>query len=103
MDSHSTPSTRKPSDLCHITDIYGILVAEAVGGILANSLALLSDAAHMFGDVFALSHELVRDQNRLPALDPDQNLWFSPDGNFRGLLKRNPAGVSWRDGFFTRR
>jgi cobalt-zinc-cadmium efflux system protein len=31
-----------------------VLVAEAVGGILANSLALLSDAAHMFGDVFAL-------------------------------------------------
>ena len=32
-----------------------ILVAETVGGVVANSLALLSDAAHMFGDVFSLS------------------------------------------------
>lgn len=32
-----------------------ILVAEVVGGIVANSLALLSDAAHMFSDVAALS------------------------------------------------
>ncbi len=32
-----------------------ILCAEAIGGVLANSLALLSDAAHMFTDVFSLS------------------------------------------------
>ena len=32
-----------------------ILIAEVIGGILTNSLALLSDAAHVFGDVFALS------------------------------------------------
>ena len=31
-----------------------ILIAEIIGGILTNSLALLSDAAHVFGDVFAL-------------------------------------------------
>lgn len=31
-----------------------ILVAEVIGGILTNSLALLSDAAHVFADVFAL-------------------------------------------------
>ena len=31
------------------------LIAEIIGGILTNSLALLSDAAHVFGDVFALS------------------------------------------------
>jgi cobalt-zinc-cadmium efflux system protein len=31
-----------------------ILIVEIVGGILTNSLALLSDAAHVFGDVFAL-------------------------------------------------
>jgi len=35
-----------------------VLTVEAIGGILANSLALLSDAAHMFGDVFALSLSL---------------------------------------------
>lgn len=32
-----------------------ILVLEVIGGILTNSLALLSDAAHVFSDVFALS------------------------------------------------
>lgn len=32
----------------------GILVLEVVGGILTNSLALLSDAGHIFADVFAL-------------------------------------------------
>jgi len=46
-------STRKRLTLA-IFLTFLVLVAEAVGGILANSLALLSDAAHMFGDVFAL-------------------------------------------------
>jgi cobalt-zinc-cadmium efflux system protein len=32
-----------------------ILVAELIGGIMANSLALLSDAGHVFADVIALS------------------------------------------------
>lgn len=36
-----------------------ILVAEVVGGILSNSLSLLSDAGHMFTDVFALVLSLV--------------------------------------------
>src|SRR5579859_3895883 len=31
-----------------------ILIAELVGGIVANSLALLSDAGHVVTDVFAL-------------------------------------------------
>jgi cobalt-zinc-cadmium efflux system protein len=33
---------------------FAILIAEIIGGILTNSLALLSDAAHVFADVFAL-------------------------------------------------
>ena len=32
-----------------------ILVAEVVGGLLANSLALLADAGHVLADVIALS------------------------------------------------
>jgi cobalt-zinc-cadmium efflux system protein len=32
-----------------------ILIAEIVGGLLSNSLALLSDAGHVFADVIALS------------------------------------------------
>ncbi|MBM3498909.1 MAG: cation transporter [Armatimonadetes bacterium] len=42
-----------------------IFVAEVVGGVLTGSLALLSDAAHVFSDVFALglsygAHRLAR-------------------------------------------
>jgi cobalt-zinc-cadmium efflux system protein len=33
---------------------FAILIVEVIGGILTNSLALLSDAAHVFADVFAL-------------------------------------------------
>ena len=36
-----------------------ILVAEVIGGILSNSLSLLSDAGHMFTDVFALGLSLA--------------------------------------------
>lgn len=37
----------------------GFMVAEVVGGILANSLALLADAGHMFTDVGAITLSLV--------------------------------------------
>ncbi|HEX5083834.1 MAG TPA: cation diffusion facilitator family transporter, partial [Blastocatellia bacterium] len=37
---------------------FGYMLAEAIGGYLANSLALLSDAGHMFTDVAALTLSL---------------------------------------------
>lgn len=44
------------------------LVVEIVGGILTNSLALLSDAAHMFTDVMALAIAIAAMRlSRLPA------------------------------------
>jgi len=45
------------------------LVAEVVGGVLTNSLALLSDAAHMATDVIALTISLVA--VRLARRPPD--------------------------------
>jgi cobalt-zinc-cadmium efflux system protein len=36
-----------------------VLFAEVAGGLIANSLALLSDAGHMFTDVFALGLSLI--------------------------------------------
>jgi cobalt-zinc-cadmium efflux system protein len=36
-----------------------VMIAELVGGLLSNSLALLSDAAHMFTDVLALLLSLL--------------------------------------------
>ncbi len=35
------------------------LIAEIIGGVLTDSLALLSDAAHMFTDVMALVIALI--------------------------------------------
>ena len=40
-----------------LTSVF--LIAEVIGGLLTNSLALLSDAAHMMTDVFALAISLV--------------------------------------------
>lgn len=37
----------------------GIMIAEIIGGLLANSLALLSDAGHMLTDMLALGLSLV--------------------------------------------
>ena len=48
--------------LC-LTSIF--LVAEVVAGVVFNSLALLSDAAHMFTDVIALGIALAA-IHRLP-------------------------------------
>src|ERR1044072_2374532 len=51
--SHSHASNRRRLVLViALTVIY--MVAEVVGGILTNSLALLSDAGHMLADVAAL-------------------------------------------------
>jgi len=46
-----------------------ILVAEVIGGILTGSLALLSDAAHVFLDIFALvlGYGAIRIASRAPS------------------------------------
>ena len=36
-----------------------IFLAELIGGYLANSLALISDSGHMFGDIMALGLSLA--------------------------------------------
>ena len=46
-----------------------ILIAEIVGGLWTGSLALISDAAHVFMDVFALGLSYIA--LRLSALPPD--------------------------------
>ena len=38
----------------------GFLIVEVCGGLLTGSLALLSDAAHMFTDAMALAAEIER-------------------------------------------
>src|SRR5580658_10228534 len=48
----------------------GFMVAEAIGGLIAGSLALVADAAHMLADAgaLAMSYGAVRAANR-PASD----------------------------------
>ena len=53
MQPHVSKSSERRF-IISITLTSIILVAEVVGGIYANSLALLSDAAHVFMDIFAL-------------------------------------------------
>jgi len=59
---HGTPRDRK-SQRRKMRWVLGItagfMVAEVVGGLLSNSLALLADAGHMFTDVGALALSLV--------------------------------------------
>ncbi|MFQ5917788.1 MAG: cation diffusion facilitator family transporter [Candidatus Binatia bacterium] len=58
--------TRRLKFALAITSVY--FVAEVVGGFLTNSLALLSDAGHMFSDVAALGLSLFAFQMaRRPA------------------------------------
>ena len=51
-----------------------ILVAEFVGGLLSGSLALISDAAHVFMDLFALALSLIA--LKLANLPPDDTHSF---------------------------
>ncbi len=61
-----TTETRRLASALAITTIY--FFAEVLGGLLTNSLALLSDAGHMFSDMAALSLSLFAFQiARRPA------------------------------------
>jgi cobalt-zinc-cadmium efflux system protein len=51
-----------------------VMLGEVAGGFLSNSLALLSDAGHMFTDVFALGLSLVA--SRVSGWLPDRRATF---------------------------
>ena len=51
--SHSTANRKRL--LLTLILAAGYMVAEVVGGLLSNSLALLADAGHMFSDVASLA------------------------------------------------
>ena len=58
--SHATSETRNEKPLwiaLILTSLF--LIAEVVGGLMTNSLALISDAAHMFTDAAALAVSLA--------------------------------------------
>lgn len=56
--SHRFHSSRRRLLLAFLIQLF-FFVIELVGGILTNSLALIADAGHMFGDVAALGLSLV--------------------------------------------
>ncbi len=68
MQPHQNPGVEKRFILSiAITSL--ILLAEVVGGIWTGSLALLSDSAHVFMDIFALALSFVA--LKLSSLPPD--------------------------------
>ncbi|MBD3163485.1 MAG: cation diffusion facilitator family transporter [Candidatus Eisenbacteria bacterium] len=54
----------------------GFLIVEVIGGFLSNSLALLSDAGHMFSDVTAQVLALVAMTHRLRPPDPKRTYGY---------------------------
>jgi cobalt-zinc-cadmium efflux system protein len=57
-DSRAHSSTQR-NMLAVLSITAGVMIAEVIGGLLANSLALLSDAGHMLTDILALGLSLV--------------------------------------------
>ncbi|WP_455367395.1 cation diffusion facilitator family transporter [[Eubacterium] cellulosolvens] len=54
MHSHDVKIAEQKNLLIAISLTSSIMIVEIVGGVLSNSLALLSDAWHMFADLMAL-------------------------------------------------
>src|SRR5262245_57005670 len=57
---------------------FGYMLAEAIGGYLANSLALLSDAGHMLTDVAALTLSLFAVRFASRTATPSKTYGFYP-------------------------
>jgi len=73
--THSLPETRNERSLLLALALTGsFLIAEVIGGIVTGSLALISDAAHMFTDVAALAIALAA--NRVGRRPPDSRRTF---------------------------
>lgn len=73
MEPHPRPAVER-SFILSIALTTLILIAEVVGGFWTGSLALLSDAAHVFMDVFALTLSFVA--LRLSAMPPDDRYTY---------------------------
>ena len=81
---HAAPDTFGPRLLAGVFINLLIFVTQVVGGIFANSLGLLSDAAHNLSDVVALL--MSYGANRAGKL---------PTHSFRSACR---SGWSWRRG-----
>ncbi|MDD5258890.1 MAG: cation diffusion facilitator family transporter [bacterium] len=55
---HEERQTNKQGLIIAFIITFVIMIAEIIGGLVSNSLALLSDAGHMFTDAFALGLSL---------------------------------------------
>ncbi len=63
-----------------------ILIAEVIGGILTNSLALLSDAAHVFSDLFALVLSYVAIRIAMKPVNLSKTFGYHRSEVFAGLI-----------------
>ncbi len=72
-NGHVHKSTEKRLALS-LAITLAVMLGEAAGGYLANSLALLSDAGHMFTDFFSLGLSLIA--ARISRWSPDRRATF---------------------------
>lgn len=74
--------------------ILGFMAAEVIAGILASSLALLSDAAHMLTDAAALALSLIVRSARAAPGEGRHDLRPQTHGDpLSAVQRRNPAGA----------
>ncbi len=69
-----TPQTKHLWIVLCLTALF--MVAEVVGGVLSNSLALLADSGHMLADVGALALSLIAMRLALHPPSPDRTFGF---------------------------
>nr|WP_227002545.1 cation diffusion facilitator family transporter [Salicibibacter kimchii] len=58
-EHHHHPTDNKKALLLALMLIFVLVIAEVIGGLLTNSLALLADAGHMLSDFFAIGLALI--------------------------------------------
>ncbi|HEY6402762.1 MAG TPA: cation diffusion facilitator family transporter [Blastocatellia bacterium] len=75
-DGDHTRETSQRTLLIVLALTFGYMLAEAIGGYLANSLALLSDAGHMLTDVAALTLSLFAVRFALRPATPRKTYGF---------------------------
>ncbi|ENH95691.1 cation (Co/Zn/Cd) efflux transporter [Gracilibacillus halophilus YIM-C55.5] len=73
---HHHHTNNKKALLISFLFIAGFMIVEIIGGLMTNSLALLSDAGHMFSDAFALGLSLFAFKLSEKASNPQKTFGY---------------------------
>ena len=92
---HTHGATDKTRVLIAAALTGGFMVAEAIGGFLTGSLALVADAGHMLDRLHLAGARLVRLPPRRPRRDGAAHLWLRPRQD-AGRLHQRPCHLRHR-------